>query len=218
MHSCIFLYPVDASLGRSAIFGLALASAALLRVDQRGRFSSNIFPGVSITVGYLPYVGIIYFYKVLFQYLDLCNNIKYYYPLLRVPLSIFDVWHFPEEAPKFLENSISLSISAWAAEFLFRPTFSAISSLISRFLISSRLSSGVLFGLLGILFLCSTWVTGDPKFSYGLLQNCERCPGNPSPCLLFFSSRDGEGLAGIFSLLSDGIIFSAIFSHFMWGG
>ena len=59
MQLCMFLYPVTALLGRSEIFGLALASVDLLGVGQRGRFSSHIFLVVSITVGYLSYWGVL---------------------------------------------------------------------------------------------------------------------------------------------------------------
>ena len=61
MHSCIFLSLINVSLGRSSIFGLAIASAALLRVGRWGGFSPHIFPGVFITVFYMPYFGFVYF-------------------------------------------------------------------------------------------------------------------------------------------------------------
>ena len=60
MHSFMFLSLVNTSLGRSALFGIALASATLLGVVRQGSFSFHIFPGVSITVGYLPYWGFLF--------------------------------------------------------------------------------------------------------------------------------------------------------------
>ena len=41
------------------------------------------------------------------------------------------------------------------------------------------------------LVLC---VTGDPKFSEGLLRYCKQCLGKSSPCLIFLSSCDKDGL------------------------
>ena len=42
MHLCIFLSPVDTSLGWSALFGPVLASAALLGIGRKGGFYSHI--------------------------------------------------------------------------------------------------------------------------------------------------------------------------------
>ena len=58
MHSYMFLFTVNTSLGRSTIFGLAISSAALINVSQQVGFSSHIFPGMYITVDYLPYLGL----------------------------------------------------------------------------------------------------------------------------------------------------------------
>ena len=64
----MFLSPFNVLIRWSAIFGLALASAALLGVGWQDGFSSHIFPDVSITVGYLPYWGILVF-KCVIQHL-----------------------------------------------------------------------------------------------------------------------------------------------------
>ena len=114
MHSCMFLSSFDASLGWSKIFGLALNSAALLVVGGRGGFSSHIFPGVSIKVGYLPIMYLFIF------------TIFFPTPWLfwGVPLSIVFVRSFPEEAQKLSANFLSLSIYARAAEVFSSAQFS----------------------------------------------------------------------------------------------
>ena len=61
MHMCMFLSLVYASLRRSVIFGLALASEDLLGVGSIGGLSSHSYPGLYITVGICP-IG--FFYKV----------------------------------------------------------------------------------------------------------------------------------------------------------
>ena len=61
MHYYMFLSLIGGLLGWSDIFGLALASTALLGVGRRCELSSYIFPYVSITVGYLPSVGLFIF-------------------------------------------------------------------------------------------------------------------------------------------------------------
>ena len=121
MRLCVFLSSVDSSLGRSEIFGLALSSAALLRVGRRGGFSSHIFPYVSITVVYLPSLSLFIFIGCVFNTLAFWGNIEGSALFLGVPLYIFDVRCFPEEAPKFLVNFILLSISLWAAEVFLPP-------------------------------------------------------------------------------------------------
>ena len=45
----------------------------------------------------------------------------------------------------------------------------------------------------------------------------EKCLGISYPCLLVLSSPDGEGLDGIYSLLSDGITFLAVCPSFLRG-
>ena len=63
----------------------------------------------------LPYVScrycrgwllsiIVYFYKLYRNALDFWQNLEYTAPILRVPLSIFDVLRFPEEATKLQAN------------------------------------------------------------------------------------------------------------------
>ena len=85
-HSCIILSPVDASLGWSGIFGLALASAALLEVGRRGVFYSHIFPDVSITVGCLPSLGLFIFTGCISNTLAFRRDIYDSAPFLRVTL------------------------------------------------------------------------------------------------------------------------------------
>ena len=55
-----------------------------------------------------------------------------------------------------------------------------------------------------------------PKFLVVLLRDCERCPGNFSPCLLFLSFHDIEGIDGIYSRFSDELFCVAVFPLILW--
>ena len=70
MHLCIFLSTLDASLRRSAIFGLALYSAALLGVCWRDGFSSHTFP--YIYHNWISNHWVFKFIKVYYNNLDIC--------------------------------------------------------------------------------------------------------------------------------------------------
>ena len=62
MHSCMFLSPFNAS-SDSLHISLTFASATLLGVGRRGRFSSHIFTPAFWSYWYLP-IGFVLFYKV----------------------------------------------------------------------------------------------------------------------------------------------------------
>ena len=53
----------------------------------------------------------------------------------------------------------------------------------------------------------SLLIKGAPKFWEGLIHDCERCPWELLPYLLFLSSLDEEGLVGLSSHISNGIYF-----------
>ena len=55
----------------------------------------------------------------------------------------------------------------------------------------------------------------DSKFLEGMLCNCKRCLGKSYPCILLLSYCDEEGLDGMSSLISDGIIRVAVLSIIM---
>ena len=48
-----------------------------------------MFPGISITVGYLLSLGLYFFYKVRFEHLGISENLQDSAPFLRVLLSVF---------------------------------------------------------------------------------------------------------------------------------
>ena len=68
-----------------------------------------------ITVGISPQAGLFIFIKWVSNTFAFRKNLKDSDTFLRVPLSIFFVRSYLEEAPKFLDNFISLSIYARAA-------------------------------------------------------------------------------------------------------
>ena len=104
MHACMFLPPVYRSLRWSAIFGLALYSAALISLGRQGVFSSHIFPVVYITVGYLTSLDLFILKGYFSNTLDFRKNLEDSAPFLGVPLSFVSARRFPEEAPKLSEN------------------------------------------------------------------------------------------------------------------
>ena len=91
MQLCMFLSLFNSPIGRSTIFGLALASAALPEVGQWGGLSSHIFPGMYITVGYLSYCGFVSFYRVIFQHIGLSEKSWGLCSVLEV--STIDFWY-----------------------------------------------------------------------------------------------------------------------------
>ena len=112
LHSCMCLSQVDASLGRSAIFILALTREALLGVGRRGCFSSHMFPDVYHC--WISAHWVFSFNMVYSNTLDIClrwilsrdrsgNSLEGSAPFLRV-LLIFSVQRFPEEAQKLSAN------------------------------------------------------------------------------------------------------------------
>ena len=81
-------------LGRSEIFGLAIASGDLIGISLPGGFSSNMFPDVFITVVCLPILGLFIFTRRVSITLAFRLNIEVTDPFLGVPLSIFFVLPF----------------------------------------------------------------------------------------------------------------------------
>ena len=118
----MFLSLIDGLFGRSDIFGLVLASADLLGFGQSVGFFSNIFPDVSITIGYLPSLGLFIFTRCVTNTLEVWKNLEDSTPFLGFPFSNFEVRNYLEEAPKLPENfrpfprelaHISCLISSW---------------------------------------------------------------------------------------------------------
>ena len=102
-------------------------------------------------------------------------------PLFRVPLSIIDVRHLPEEALKLPANFLSLSIPRELLRFFFR--------LIHQwYWRSPLLSLGYYYPLYRLTGLFGIYLSQKipcflrpPKFSEGLLCACEQCTGKSSP-------------------------------------
>ena len=87
MQIFTFLSPVDASLRWSTIFGLALASTAVLGIGQRSGLSYHIILICPSRLAIFP-VSVFNFYKVRFQNLGLLKNLEDFAPFLGVALSI----------------------------------------------------------------------------------------------------------------------------------
>ena len=95
-----FQSPVVTSLGRTASFALALASAALLGVVWQGGFSPVSLHPPYGAVGIFP-LGLFCFTGCIPNILAFKWNLEKSAPILRVPPSVFDAPHIPEEAPMF---------------------------------------------------------------------------------------------------------------------
>ena len=205
IHLRIFLLPINASLGQSTIFSLALTSAALLRVGPWGGFYSNMFPDVSSTVGYLPNFG--------FFILTICvSNTLDFWEIFRTQLCSW-VSPFQFLTSKVFQRRLQ---SCWCILWplprnmarLSRPISAGISALVSRFLIKWTIVWWHFFGILLVpnvpCFLGglrSSWkdclfpcVRGDPELSEGLLRACKQCSGKSYPCLLVSLFNDKEGI------------------------
>ena len=175
--TCAFLPPVNVLLGLFEIFGLALASAALLRVGCWGGFSSHIvYTRRMERLESSHYWG---FY-----------NVRSPTPLpfskiLRSPLRTWG-FHFDCLPPMFLKESPILSmifICNFCAIWIWSsvPTFWIHFLLLS--VIPSPSTAPSFWWSLGILNAKCV-----PKLSGGLLFDCMHCLGNSSSCLLFYSS------------------------------
>ena len=156
-------------------------------------------------------IGIVYFYNIWFQHLSLLVKSWRIRSVLEGYPFQFLSNIFPWEAPKLLESYISCQFPRELLRFFLRPILSTVSSLGDRFLTFSRLSDGVLFGLWGILVLCSSCVIWDPNLLEGLLRDCKKFPGKYSSWLLISSNFFIEGIYGISSLLYDELNLVAIF-------
>ena len=110
MHSCMFLSPVDVLLGQSAIFGLALASVALLGLVGGADSPPIFFLVCPSRLDVCPIVGLFILKRCTSNTLAFQKNLEYSAPFLRVPLLIFGVRRIPEEDLKFPE--IFLTVSA----------------------------------------------------------------------------------------------------------
>ena len=156
-------------------------------------------------------IGIVYFYNIWFQHLSLLVKSWGIRSVLEGHRFQFLSNIFPWEAPKLSESYISCQFPRELLRFFLRPILSTVSSLVARFLTFSCSSDGVLFGLWGILFLCSSCVIRDPNLLEGLLRDCKRCPGKYSSCLLLSSNCYIESIYVISSLLYDELNLVAIF-------
>ena len=101
---------VEELFRRSVIFDLTIASAALLGVGRRGGLSSHIYPAVSSTVGICPVFWLFSFTRCIVQHLGLSEKSQGICSFLGGSTSACCVQHFLEEAPKLLENPMSLSV------------------------------------------------------------------------------------------------------------
>ena len=112
-------------------------------------------------------------------------------PFLRVPLSIFDVQPFTEEALKLRTNLLSLSLPRELLSFFLPPyqqIILAVSDLVSRLIFYYddiwRFSSGYCSSPKVPCFQVA------PKLSEGLIGICKRCPGKSYPWLLLLLFSD----------------------------
>ena len=133
-------------------------------------------------------------------------------PLLRFPLVVF-VRRFPEEAPKFLGNSMSLTMQVSG---VITSTF--LGGI--RFWFDGLLMSDRSYGIIMASFLSPVlpaW-QGIQSSWIGPLCNCKQCLRNYSPWLLFYLFNPGEGIYGLLTLSLTGITFADIFTHDIRGG
>ena len=196
MHSFMFLSPVNASFRWSEISDLVLDSAALLEVGRQGKFSSHIFPGVSITVIYLNYFGDLIL-QGLIQHLG-CFIFLAYWPctiwtvsrkLRSVLEGPFDFWMTPmfsEGFSKWSGKTCGHFHAIWIdwSTDIFLMLYSIVAGLICSF------NHAVLAVFLLDSCLLFPWVKGAPKFLAVMLLACEWCPGKYSPCFLVLSLCD----------------------------
>ena len=112
---------------------------------------------------------------------------------------------------KLLANISSRSRVSWLD--LYHTTYSGVSALVAGSDILRDLLSDIVFGYLTVRpivwqrffrALASPKVLPDsqgfPKFSEGLLWDCERCPGKFDSYHMLFLSRDEEGFISISTL------------------
>ena len=105
MRSCIFSSTADGSIWRSTLI--------IVRLSERP-FSGSVSKADAPPVCLLPRLAQLasghscLVYNVYLNTLDFWKNLEDATPILRVPLSVFDVLCFPEEAPKLPENFLSL--------------------------------------------------------------------------------------------------------------
>ena len=90
VHLTVYIYYL--SLVRKTLFGVGRQGGSSYR-NFTAKTGKVVFPSI-----------IIYFYKLYLKTLAFWKNLEDSTPILRVPLSIFDVLRFTEEAPNFPDN------------------------------------------------------------------------------------------------------------------
>ena len=176
-----FLSPVNASSDSPHIY-LTLVSVALFGVGQLGRFSSHMF--YTHPMAQLESAHWFFLQRVLKTPWNFGKNFSNPLHYWGFPFLIFFArhvyWGNSESGQKMLYH---WQFPRELLRFSFRMIFSAVSALVSRFLISTRLSGSVIFGIFIPFSPCFLW--GSPKFSEGLLCSREQCTGKSATCLLF---------------------------------
>ena len=112
MHSCIFLSPVDAS----QYLVLLLPAQNYSGLVEEAASPPICFLICPLRLSICPVWVCLILQRCIFNTLAYRKNIEDFSPFLGVPLLIFDVRSFPEEAPDLSDNLLSLSISALASE------------------------------------------------------------------------------------------------------
>ena len=151
------------------IIGLALASAALLGVGHKGGFSSHIV--YTLPIARLDFPNL-FWYKVYSNHLDLSEKTWGLRSALEVSPFDFRFQMFPEEDPKFTENSLSLSIPHKLLRFFFfliHQSSCLYPSLLPGWYFPPLLSDG---------FLRAMLVSKVSLFSWG-----SKILGGTAPCL-----------------------------------
>ena len=176
------------------IFFLTLVSSTLLGIDWRGGLSSRMCLVVSIMGIICPLVGFLVLQGVSSNTLAFRQHLDDSAPFLGYPL-----WSYlsdvSEECPKSSANLITFS-----ALFV----LSVPSDLLGGILSCLRYNDHLITCLTKFLQDCAT---GDSKLLEVMLRDCKKFSGKSYPYLLFSTFRDGEGIDGMYSLLSDGIFF-----------
>ena len=186
MQSCIFYHQSTRHLD-----GLHNLVLHLLARPYSGLVREDASPPLCLLIS----ITVLFCQLFLFWFTTfITNTLTFWWNLedpalsLRVPLSIFHVRRFPEDAQKFLANFLSLSILSKILKIFFRLIHQSYRR-------SPLLFPGFYFPLL--LYGWFIWNLIFPKGSllcWGseslawLIRTYEWCTRKPSPCHLFFHS------------------------------
>ena len=177
-----------------------LSSVPLLGYDRRCIFSSHSSCCVQRS-WQLPSLGLFIFKSCVSNTLAFQKNLEYYALFLRAPLWFFVCVTFLEDSEVVVKFTVNFRASCWS--------YSVRYSWRSPLLLPGCWCPTARFTALWQAYcpLFSQNDSGSKVLWIGLICDCKRCPGKSSPCLLFSSSHDIEGLGGLSSLLSGGLYF-----------